>query len=117
MINNLEQIKVLIKQGLGCVANKMIVKDIQENFDLMNRKSVYPKTKTIVYIKSESFDVINILKTGVLLNCHKENSVPTFYSYEDIAPIQLWILAYVVIPKIIKKEMNHETIQSPDNDE
>lgn len=117
MTNNLEQIKTLIKQGLGSVAVRMITKDIQEGFDSIDKKSVYPKTKTTIYIKSEAFEVLNILRNGILVSVNGEAKLPVFYSYEDIAPIQLWLLAYVIIPKVIRKETDHEIIPSSDNDE
>ena len=107
----------MIKKGLDSVAVKMIIKDIHEEFDSSLKKTLYPKNKTFVYVKKKSFEVLNILRNGVLLTPTTEKGKPVFHEYEELVPLQLWLLAYVIIPKILKKDKNHEIIQSSDNDE
>ena len=118
MTNNLEQVKNLVKMGLNSVAVRMMVKDIHEILEAVPLKSTNTRKHGIkLILNNKTHTVLDVVSTGITTrsittkdNKKTKHSVHEFFKYEDLNPLQLWLLAYVYIPKLARMEENHESI-------
>ena len=118
-MNNLDQIKKLMHIGLTSVAVKMMVKDIYEILESTPIKSTNTrKGKIKLTLNKKIHEVIDVVSTGITTRIipsrssgsNKSSDNHIFHKFEDLNPLQLWLLAYIYIPKLAKIGENHESI-------